>query len=254
MKSGLQATRVAGFKFSRTMALLLLVTQFPLIAPGREIQRSKRVLVLYWYGKDFPSNVEFDRGVQAALRTARVEYYAEYFEPNRFPGEVQATTFRDYLHRKYSERKIDLVIAMSAVSADFLLKYRNDLFPDAPIVFHTASRDQLNARATRINSTGVVPDNVYARTVETALRFHPETEHVFLINGTIERDKSVEYLLRERLRALENKVEITYLTDLPLHELLARVKTLPERSLIFYSRQDYEGPGESLSLYDVLVL
>src|SRR5215510_651426 len=254
MKCGIQAARVAGFKLIRATALLLLMTHFPLAAPAREIQRPKRVLVLYWYGKDFPSNVEFDRGVQAALRTARVEYYAEYFEPNRFPGEVQATAFRDYLHRKYSERKIDVVIAMSRVSADFLLKYRDDLFPDAPIVFHTSSRNQLNERASLINSTGVLPDNVHARTLETALRLHPATEHVFIINGTIERDKSVEALYREQLRELEDKVAITYLTDLPLDELLARVKSLPARSLIFYARQDYEGPGQSLSLFDVLVL
>ncbi len=254
MKCRIRATRVAGFKLIRASALLVLMTHFPLVAPAGEIQKPKRVLVLYWYGKDFPSNVEFDRGVQAAFRTARIEYYAEYFEPNRFPGEVQAAAFRDYLRRKYSERKIDVVIAMSAVSADFLLKYRNDLFPDAPIVFHTVSRDQLNARAADKDSTGVVPENVYARTLETALRLHPATEHVFVINGTIERDKSVEVLFKERLKEFENKVAITYLTDLPLDRLLARVKSLPERSLIFYSRQDYEGPGQSLSIFDVLLL
>src|SRR5262249_62390796 len=136
MKFGIRAGRVVGFKLIRASALLALTTHFPLVALAGEVQKPKRVLVLYWYGKDFPSNVEFDRGVQAAFRTARIEYYAEYFEPNRFPGEVQAAAFRDYLRRKYSERKIDAVIAMSAVSADFLLKYRNDLFPDAQIVFH----------------------------------------------------------------------------------------------------------------------
>src|SRR5215472_1359695 len=142
MKCG-TTRRVAGLK--RALALAVLMTQSPLAARAVEIQKPKRVLVLYWYGKDFPSNIEFDRGVQTAFRTARIEYYAEYFEPNRFPGEVQAAAFRDYLRRKYSERKIDVVIAMSAVSADFLLKYLNDLFPDAPIVLHTVSHDQLNA-------------------------------------------------------------------------------------------------------------
>src|SRR5215470_667277 len=153
MKWRIEAARVAGFKLIRASALLVLMTHFPLAAPAGEIQKPKRVLVLYWYGKDFPSNVEFDRGVQVALRTARVEYYPEYFEPNRFPGEAQATAFRDYLRRKYSERKIDVVIAMSRVSADFLLKYRDDLFPDAPIVFHTSSRNQLNERASVTSSS-----------------------------------------------------------------------------------------------------
>src|SRR3989442_3583275 len=80
------------------------------------------------------------------------------------------------------------------------------------------------------------------------------SEQVFVINGTPGRDKSVETLLKEQFKGFENKVAITYLTDLSLNELIVRVKNLPERSLIFYSRQDYEEPGRSLSLTDVLVL
>src|SRR5262245_58330831 len=90
--------------------------------------------------------------------------------------------------------------------------------------------------------------------MDTALRFHPTTEQVFVINGTIERDKMVENLLKERFSQAERQVPITYLTDLPLDELLARVKSLPERSLIFFARQDYEDPGRRLSMFDVLVL
>src|SRR5262249_26642532 len=36
--------------------------------------------------------------------------------------------------------------------------------------------------------------------------------------------------------------------------LLPRVRSFPERSLIFYSRQDYEDSNTSLSVFDVLVL
>src|SRR5262245_55681083 len=142
--------------------LLPWLISFPLHLPAQNAAR-KKVLTLYWYSKDFPSNIEFDRGIQEVLRKAGIDYYAEYLEPNRFPGEGQEIALRDYLRLKYSERKIDVVVAMSAVSADFLVKYRADLFPDAPIVFHTVTRTQLTDIGGS-NATGVIPDNVHART------------------------------------------------------------------------------------------
>src|SRR4051812_25543575 len=116
----------------QTILLLavLWMLPFPVRAAAAQIVKPKRVMALYWYGKDFPVNVEFDRGVKKVLQEAGVEYNAEYFEPNLFPGEDQASVLRDYLRKKYAARKMDVLIAMSAVSADFLLKYRNELFPD----------------------------------------------------------------------------------------------------------------------------
>jgi PAS domain S-box-containing protein len=242
--------KLSRLKLVPALALIVCMTQLHFASPA-STPKHKRVLALYWYGKDFPANVEIDRGAQAALGQAGIEYYAEYFEPNRFPGEGQEMALRDYLQRKYSERKIDVVIAISPVAADFLLKYHDDLFPDAPVVFHVASRSQLLERASGKNSTGIVYDNLYARTMEAALRLYPKTQQVFAVNGTVERNKSVEALLREQFKELEKKVKITYLTDLPLNQLLARLKSLPEGALIYYARQDYEDSGRSLSIVDV---
>src|SRR6185503_406432 len=87
----------------------------------------KRVVVLYWYDKDYPWNVSFDQSFQAALHSTGsvpVEYYAEYLETNRFSGEKLSQVLHDYLRQKYADRKIDAVVATSDVSLDFLLRYR----------------------------------------------------------------------------------------------------------------------------------
>jgi len=254
MKHREQSRKKPAVELIHALAWVICLMQVSPVFAAADFPTPKRVLALYWYGKDFPINVDLDRGLQTAFRDGGIEYHAEYFEPNQFPGEGQVTALRDYLRRKYSDRKVNVVIAMSFVSADFILKYRDDLFPNVPIVFHTANRTQLSQRVAGTNFPGVVPDNNQARTLDVALRLHPATEHVFVINGTIEKDKAVEAILKEQLRGFESKVAISYLTDLPLNELLARVKSLPKRSLIFYSRQDYEEPGMSLSFADVLVL
>src|SRR5262245_2026327 len=217
MRSAAATRKAAGYT-AILLGVLLSIMTFPLQASAVQAVKPRRVMALYWYGKDFPANVEFDRGVQRTLQATGVEYYAEYFEPNLFPGEEQAIAFRDYLKTKYSERKIDVLIAFSAVSADFLLKYRNELFPEVPIVLETINLTQLRERTVGTGLRGVIPDNTQARTLDFALRLHRSIQRVFVINGTIERDKTVESLLKEQLQQFENKVEITYLTDVPLAE------------------------------------
>jgi len=139
-------------------------------------------------------------------------------------------------------------------SADFLIKYRDELFPDVPMVFQMASRAQFLEKAAAVNAAGVVSDNNQRRSMDLALRFHPGTERVFVINGTPEKDKTVETFLRQQFKQFETRVKFTYLTDLRLDDLLAQVKSIPERSIMFYSRQDYDEPGLRLSLTDVLSL
>ena len=241
-------------KIVHKAALLIQIMLVPLFASAAEDLTNRKVLAFYWYGKDFPFNVDFDQGIQRVLQNGRIEYHSEYFEPNFFPGETQSESLRDYLKRKYSLRRIDVVVATSLASADFLIKYRDELFPDVPMVFQMASRAQFLEKAAAVNAAGVVSDNNQRRSMDLALRFHPGTERVFVINGTPEKDKTVETFLRQQFKQFETQVKFTYLTDLRLDDLLAQVKSIPERSIMFYSRQDYDEPGLRLSLTDVLSL
>ena len=83
--------------------------------------RPKRVLVMHWYDRGFPP-IELRQAFQAALRSATpegVEYYSEYLETNRFPGEDQARLLSDYLRQKYAGRKIDVIVSRASPPLDF---------------------------------------------------------------------------------------------------------------------------------------
>src|SRR5262245_33259606 len=91
---------------------LVLLTWASATAVGAPPPDLKQIVVLYWYGKDFPSNIAFERGLQAALRAVapgRAEYFPEFLESNRFPGDEQSEALHDYLLRKYAGRRIDAV-------------------------------------------------------------------------------------------------------------------------------------------------
>jgi len=150
--------------------------------------KPKRVLVLYWDEKDHPANVEFERNFQAALRSAApgdIEFYSEFLESNRFPGESQSEFLRDYIEQKYAGRTIDVVVANANAPRDFLFKYRTELFPNTPIVFSATDNPSAADLMSGAGATGIVFVNTYRKTLDLALKLHPGTKQVFIISGTL---------------------------------------------------------------------
>jgi len=245
-------------KLIRRAALLVWVGMLLLPSATRAQQSTapKRVLALHWYDKDNFWNVYFERSFQAVLRTASpetVEYYPEYLESNRFPGEVQARLLRDYLRQKYADRTIDVVVADSDVSLDFLLKYHGDLFPNTPVVFVATRRPTTEELVAGPGLTGVVTVSSYRKTLDLALSLHPRTERVFVISGTLQHDKKLEIAAREELQGYGDRVPITYLTDLPLDQLIPKTKSSPKRSLVLYVwQQSRNESGKILETSDIL--
>jgi PAS domain S-box-containing protein len=257
MKHGSNAA-VVRVKIVRRAALLVCLVLWlsPSAARAQADAGPKRVLVLYWYNKDYPWNVNFDRSIQAALQTAPAgpfEYYPEYLETDRFPGEHQSRLLHDHLRRKYADRQIDLLVATSDASLNFLLEYRADLFPQAPIVFNATRHPTAEQLAAGPGMTGLNILTDHRQTVDLALRFHPDTKQIFIVSGTLEHDKRLETLAREQLQGYESRVEVEYLTDLRPEELAARTKALPERSLVLYVwQQSRSEQGRVLETREVL--
>ena len=218
----------------------------------------RRILVLYWGSKDHPANVRFDQSFKSVLQSApagSVETYSEYLDSTRFPGQNQAALLQDYLSRKYANLTIDVMVAVSDVTLDFLVKYRKTLFPQTPIVFSSVKLPTAQELAEGPGMTGVVHVDNHRKTLDIALGLQPTTQQVFVVSGTVEQDKRFEKLAREQLSGYENRVPITYLTDVPLGELLQRSKTLPDRSIILYVWQhSHNESGKLLETMDVFKL
>src|SRR5215813_6249311 len=58
--------------------------------------------------------------------------------------------------------------------------------------------------------------------------------------------------VRQELEGFESRAQITYLTDLPLEELISRVKNAPARSVILYVRYSQDALSKKLDALDAL--
>ena len=239
-----------------SVVVCLLVTTLVPVVKSQDSPETKKVMVLYWETKDFPGNVSFDQGFQAGMRSEpsnQWELFSEYLDTTRFPGERQEELLRDYLREKYAKQKIDAVVATPDRALDFLRRYRTDLFPNSPIVFVAVSRPAPEVLAAGAGLTGIIRANTYRKTLDLALNLQPETQEVFVVSGTPELDKRFETVAREELAGYEKRFRISYLTDLPVNELLNRVKELPQHSIILYVWQRSAIESEkTLQTYQVL--
>jgi signal transduction histidine kinase len=236
----------------------ILVLLMPHVLNAQQDTKTKRVLVLYWDNKEFPGNVSFDQGFLSGLLSdphVNVEYYPEYLDSNRFPGEQQSLLFHDYLRQKYADRPMDVVVALADPSLNFLLKYRADLFSNCPIVFVAVTRPSSEQITEGVGVTGLLQVSTHRPTLDLALKLHPDTKQVFVVSGTPEHDKRFETVARQELTGFEDRIKITYLTDVPVGELVERTNSLPPSSLILYLWQRSSIHDEEvLETYDVLRL
>ena len=83
-----------------------------LSATGQAPAPGQRVLVLYSDERLLPANIIMDEAIRAAFAAGtknRVEFYSEFLDVARFPGEEQQQRQRNFFRDKYRERPPDLV-------------------------------------------------------------------------------------------------------------------------------------------------
>lgn len=93
------------------------------------------------------------------------------------------------------------------------------------------------------NSTGVMTPIRQRTVLDAALRVQPDTRHVAIVAGSSAYDQYYVRSAREEFKPYEDRLTFTYLTGLPMRELLSRVSTLPPHSIILFMGVTQDGEG-----------
>lgn len=210
----------------------------------------QRVLVLYSDERLLPANIIVDEAIRTAFAVGtnnRVEFYSEFLDVARFPGEEQQQRQRDFLRDKYRERPPDLVIAVSGGALVFLVEHRADLFTGVPIVYCSVAGDPhpdllSDARIAEIP----VPECV-ASTLEMMLRLHPDTRQVAIVSGSGPRDRQMADTFRQEMTTFGNRVAFTWLTNLSMEKLRGELSRLPDHTVVLYITMFQDAAGKTFT-------
>jgi PAS domain S-box-containing protein len=217
---------------------------------------------VYSFDKEQALYSGFDRVLRSELGMrvqGGVEFYTEYLDMVRFPSSFHADDLVKLLRLKYASQKPDLIIPVSYGALHFLLLRRKELFPGTPIValFNERRIEEIKqyiANSPAPNITGVTSTDDPAGTVGLAFALQPDTQHVAVVVGSSQLEKSWLDELQQDLAPYARRVDIIYLADLPMNQLLDRISTLPAHSVILNTFFFQDAVGQFFLPEEVLEL
>ncbi len=91
----------------------------------------------------------------------------------------------DFIRSTYAGHPApDLIVAVAGPAAVFARKYRQQLFPDSPLLFAAVDQRYLQYAPLGENETAVAVVNDFPRLVDDMLQVLPQTRQVFMVMGS----------------------------------------------------------------------
>ena len=229
-----------GIRLSRFLLLSTLSFVVLLSGPNTSAQSplKRNVLIFSDVGLSHSLTTKITQQIVDGVRETsdrQVEFYSESLDLEAFTGGPSRKEARDWLAKKYDDRKVDVIVAVGPGTINFLSNNARTLFTDVPIVICGSASDQAGNPTLDSRFTGTWQRLDPEKTLEVALRLFPDTRHVFVVGGSSDFDKILMSLTKTKLSSFKTKVEISYVTEMEMGRLLEQLQTLPEHSIVLYT-------------------
>jgi PAS domain S-box-containing protein len=210
---------------------------------------TKNVLVVFsTLGRQHETLDLMESGVRAHF-SGPVNFSVAYLDYQRLRQEAYRESLAATLRLGYKEEKPDVLIVDSIEAIQFMLQYRDKIFPGVPIVFTAVSSSELEGLKMLPGMTGRTGAMGIPETIDLALRLHPETNAVALIEAKPGFWWAAAHA--ELLRHQDKVREIDVIGS-PSTEMLARVAALPPHTVALFQLAPQSSTEPAVGAYDVL--
>ncbi|MCD4707576.1 MAG: PAS domain-containing protein [Candidatus Sabulitectum sp.] len=215
------------------------------------------VLILHSYHPGFIWTENISNGLHSVLDEADFEMniHTEYMDTKVYTPEDMFPLLEQLYRDKYEGDHFDLVITTDDTALNFLLLHRDLLFPGVPVVFCGLN----SYTESRIESfggiTGVAEAMDIAGTIELALKLHPGTRYVAVVNDSTPTGIWNLENFRNTVPVFAGRIEFIELLNLTTEELTESLNELPDETVVlllsFY--RDQAGRTFNYREYTMLV-
>jgi PAS domain S-box-containing protein len=248
-------THPAQFRLPLIVTFVLLTLAARASGVAAQDAAPKRILILFSSDSHAASQVIVEQALRSTLQKESpvpIEIYSEYLDAGRTGGIDYEQELVVMLRRKYEEKRLDLIMAVTEPAIPILIKRRQDLFSNTPIVFLTLDRRATANLALGANVTGIWGEINFKPNLELALKFHPRTKKVFVISGAGPWDTFWRKQVEEDFRAYASQLEVNYLIGLSSAELQKTLSALPPDSVVFFVTNVQDKAGNVYENTEVL--
>jgi len=217
--------------------------------PEKRITQSKRILVLNSYHQGYSWTDKIMDGVFSVLGGHNIiKLHVEYMDTKRKSDNKYFLQLYDIYKHKFDGLKFDAIVSSDDHALDFLLRFRDKLYPGTPVFF--CGINDFHDR--RISShklfTGVVEEYDVAGTLNLILKLHPDASMIAVVSDHSRSGKATSFKTRRVAASFKDRIRFKYLTNLPRNELKKNLAELPDDAIILYITYLRTPGGTSLSI------
>jgi signal transduction histidine kinase len=192
-----------------------------------------------------PAAIRTIEAFQAQLgqRTSEsFDIFIDYLELARFPSQAHIDSSVRYLTQKYAEAPPDVLIPLGRAAVPFILKYRDAIAPQAPVIITSVPAREVEATALA-GAVWVVTEYNFARTLELARQLQPTARNLVVVGGASPYDLSWVNDARRDLEPYENLYNTKYIVGRPYDKMLQEVSALSRDTIVMMSFVFVDGDG-----------
>jgi ABC-type uncharacterized transport system substrate-binding protein len=178
-----------------------------------------------------------------------VNFSVAYLDFQRLEDDSYGESMAEALRHEFRGVKLDLVIASGIEAIQFVVQYRDKIFPRVPIVFTTVHPRELEGQKLLPEMIGMTSSIEVRETIDLALRLHPDTKTIAIVDASHNFWWTVAHseLLREK-----KKVSEIDILGLPSREMLERIAALPPHTVILFQLAPESSTEPAIGAYDIL--
>lgn len=215
--------------------LLVLLGACPAVAGDIVSSLEPQILILNSYHKGYSWSDQIIDGIESnvLLQYPEANVRVEYMDTKRNSSKYYMEELSEVYQIKFSDQKFDLIFASDDNAINYLIKVRDALFPDVPIVFCGANKQDGNVVWKGVEKvTGVLEYADIRQTIDLALQLQPGTKKLVVVNDKTITGKSIGREFDRFLIENKNRFEITQLEDEPLDQLAQQLSQLPGDAIV----------------------
>ncbi len=214
--------------------ILLFIIAVSIRVHAEDSLEPDHVLLLNSYNQRMTWVKDIIRAVEDVLDpdNNNIVLHISNMDSKQFHSPEYFDSYKSYLKNKYMNSNFSLILSSDNNAFDFLRKNRDDLFPDVPVVFCGVNNFKDEQIKGSDKFTGVAEVFSARKTVEMALKLHPETKKVFIVNDYLETGRAWQRDIYMTLADMKDEIKITYAKNLAMEELQATIASLDQNTIV----------------------
>jgi PAS domain S-box-containing protein len=211
----------------------LLPLLFLTVALAAEEERP-RVLLLFSNDRMLPANQDMEAGIRSAVADDQVEFFGEFLDAVRFPGQDQWRNMERFLIERHQAKPPAACICIGPQAVEFLAAHRNSLFPDVPVIITGVTPPQLASLSSLDGVAGRPMDWNIRPLLDALPAIRPEVRRILVVTGAAEFDKVREQEAKNQIDPYRQKFDFEFSHGEDLESLKNRLSRLSDDTLVFY--------------------